>query len=84
MFPRRIQAISVFISFMRLCIHWYTGLFRSIVGRDPTRGHGLGPGGSEYCLTFLEDWIKENKVIAKTRKRIGKLNKIMNELVDGK
>jgi hypothetical protein len=45
-FPRRIHAISVFISSIILCIHLVGELFASISGRLPTIGHGLGPGGT--------------------------------------
>ena len=57
-FPRRIHAISEFICFMRLCIHWWADLFASISGRLPTTGHGLGPGGS-FGFCFLDHfWTK--------------------------
>ncbi|KAK2440576.1 isoleucine N-monooxygenase [Trifolium repens] len=53
-FPRRIHAISVFISSIILCIHLVGELFANISGRLPTIGHGFGPGGSLYFLGFWD------------------------------
>ncbi|OMO99460.1 hypothetical protein CCACVL1_03794 [Corchorus capsularis] len=56
-FSKRKQAISVFISFINLCIHRDTEVFfldLIISGRFPTIGQDLGPGGSEG--RFLAFW----------------------------
>ena len=65
-FLRRTQAISVFKSVIRLCIHLYLGFFLQNSGIFPTIGHGFGQGGSGARLLFVKAF--EKKMEMNTRK----------------
>lgn len=47
------QAMSVFMCFIRARIQRNAGLLKKMCGRLPTRGHGVGPGGSGGDFGFL-------------------------------